>query len=283
MRLATSVSGVGEPTLVLLHGLASTRRIWDLVIPHLAGKHRVLAYDQRGHGESDKPDDGYSIDTFADDLEEVLRRHGVSRPLLVGHSFGANVALRHAVTRRAARGLVLVDGAIVEMHAHLSWERAERELAPPQDDPADVERWVREGPRAVEGVPPLLPNTPEVVEVRRSLFEGSGPTVRRRLGRERHLLLLRSGWEQDVHAELARVECPVLALVCRISMERAPGQRWAERKETDARWVARLPRVELRWLEDSVHDVPLQRPRELAQTLLAFARDASTPRSRVAN
>src|SRR5205823_10946826 len=63
--------GRGRP-LVLLHGLASTARIWDLVAPLLAARYRVVALNQRGHGESDKPDDGYDFATITGDLAAFL-------------------------------------------------------------------------------------------------------------------------------------------------------------------------------------------------------------------
>lgn len=265
MRFETTVKGVGEPSFVLLHGLGATRRVFDLLIPYLAKDHKVIAYDQRGHGESEKPDDGYTIDGFANDLDEILRRHGVSRPVLVGHSFGASIALRHAVTRRSARGLVLVDGGIVEMHAHLSLEEALERNAPQPEDPKEVERWLREGS-------PLIPNTPQLAAIRQSLFEWPADgIVRKRFTRERHLATLRSAWAHDVHQDLAEVPCPTLALVCRISLEKAPGQQWAEQKRRAAARIASLPNVSVRWIDDAVHDVVLQRPREVAAAILEFA------------
>ncbi len=60
------------PPLLLLHGLASSARIWDLVAPTLAQDRRVVALDQRGHGLSEKPDDGYDFASIvADDLAAV--------------------------------------------------------------------------------------------------------------------------------------------------------------------------------------------------------------------
>src|SRR2546428_120887 len=59
-------------TLVLVHGLGSSRHIWDLVAPELASKYRVLALDQRGHGESDEPDTGYDFPSIVADLAEFL-------------------------------------------------------------------------------------------------------------------------------------------------------------------------------------------------------------------
>lgn len=265
VRIATTIEGVGEPTFVLLHGLASSRRIWDLVIPYLKKAHKVIAPDLRGHGETEKPERGYTLEDFALDLDELLRRYGVTRPVIVGHSAGANIALHHAVTRKSARGLVLVEGGVVELHAHLSWEQARERLAPPPDDPYQIDKWVREGPRE-------LPATPQLVEIRRSLFEwGRDSAPRKRLTRERHLAILRSLWEQDVHDDLARAPCPTLVIVARLASAAATEQQWAERKAIAAARVARLPGIALQWFEDTIHDAPLQRPRELAEAILAFA------------
>ncbi len=58
---------------LLVHGLASNARLWDGVGRHLAGLgHRVVAVDQRGHGQSSKPDDGYDMTTVADDLALLI-------------------------------------------------------------------------------------------------------------------------------------------------------------------------------------------------------------------
>lgn len=264
-RLAVSTRGVGEPTFVLLHGLASTRRVFDALLPKLARKHRVIAYDQRGHGESEKPERAYALADFVSDLEEVLGQHGVSRPVLVGHSFGANVSLRHAVTHRRARGLVLVDGGILEMHAHLSWERARSDLLPTAEDPTDVERWIREGP-------PFLPNGPVQVEARRSIYEiVPGGPPRKRLTRDRHERTLRSLWAHDVEEDLAHVPCPTLLVVCEAPEHMEPNARWREQKARAAVRAAGLPRIEVRWFFDTLHDAPLHRPDELARAILDFA------------
>ena len=59
--------GFGQE-IVLLHGLASTCHIWDLVAPLLAQDYRVVAMDQRGHGASAKPEEGYDFATVSRDL-----------------------------------------------------------------------------------------------------------------------------------------------------------------------------------------------------------------------
>src|SRR5512133_1636959 len=104
----------GQPA-VLLHGLASNARIWERTVPFLTQNGLVpLAPDGRGHGLTDKPDGDYGFDTFQGDLAAFINATHMERPLLIGHSWGAALALyyaaRVAVGPRAPLGLVLVDG-----------------------------------------------------------------------------------------------------------------------------------------------------------------------------
>ena len=101
--------GSGQP-IVLLHGLASTCHIWDMVAPILAEDNAVIALDQRGHGVSAKPDDGYDFATVSNDLLDLIRARNMERPIIVGHSWGADVALEFAVAyREIARGWIKGD------------------------------------------------------------------------------------------------------------------------------------------------------------------------------
>ena len=83
--------GPRDPPLVLLHGFVSSTRWWDEVTPALARDHRVIRIDLRGHGGSEKPRDGYSMEEQADLVAAALRRVGVRRAPVVGHSMGGTV------------------------------------------------------------------------------------------------------------------------------------------------------------------------------------------------
>ena len=72
LHVATWDRGSGVPYL-LVHGLSSNCRTWEGVAGHLADRgHPVAAVDLRGHGQSDKPDDGYDFTTLCSDLVAVL-------------------------------------------------------------------------------------------------------------------------------------------------------------------------------------------------------------------
>jgi pimeloyl-ACP methyl ester carboxylesterase len=107
-------TGTGDPTLVFIHGWCCDQSMWGEQIEAFAPKHRVIAVDLRGHGESDKPDQDYEIAGFADDMAWLIQEIGLDRPVLIGHSMGGvttlNLLLKHPDIARAA---VFVDAGIM--------------------------------------------------------------------------------------------------------------------------------------------------------------------------
>lgn len=99
------------PPIVLLHGGHQSAHSWDLVSLHLARKYRVLALDQRGHGDSEWARDvEYSNHNMALDAEAFIAALGLQRPVLIGHSMGARNAMLLARRDHAyLRAMVIVD------------------------------------------------------------------------------------------------------------------------------------------------------------------------------
>jgi non-heme chloroperoxidase len=105
----------GDPTgpaVILLHGVTDSSFSWSRVLPLLPPDYRVFALDQRGHGDSDRPEQGYAIDDFAADVLAFMDAVGLPTATLVGHSMGSFIAQRAASTapHRVER-LVLVGTA----------------------------------------------------------------------------------------------------------------------------------------------------------------------------
>jgi len=99
----------GEP-LVLIMGLGTDISEWDGVIRWLAKKYRVLAFDNRGAGRSDKPDIPYSIEMMADDTEKLMRVLGIEQANILGVSMGGRIALALALQYpTSVKKLVLVS------------------------------------------------------------------------------------------------------------------------------------------------------------------------------
>lgn len=102
---------VDAPPIVLLHGGHQSAHSWDLVSLHLAQRFRVLALDQRGHGDSEWARDvAYTNHEMSLDAEAFIGAMGLQRPILMGHSMGGRNAM--LLTRRSPsllRAMVIVD------------------------------------------------------------------------------------------------------------------------------------------------------------------------------
>lgn len=87
-RTRGRVPARGADALVLIHGYTGSTRWWSRVMPALARERRTIAVDLLGHGRSEKPRDGYSMENQARLVLAALRRLGVRRAVVVGHSMG---------------------------------------------------------------------------------------------------------------------------------------------------------------------------------------------------
>lgn len=111
VRLSYRDEGAG-PVLLMLPGIAGTVAMFDRQVAGLSDRYRVVAYDHRGHGESDKPDHGYRIARLAKDLDDVLSTLDLSDVTLLGWSMGCSVAWSYLdlFGPDRVRRLVLVEG-----------------------------------------------------------------------------------------------------------------------------------------------------------------------------
>ena len=269
VRLAHREWPGGDPPLVLLHGLASNKMIWSQVAARLSPRFRVVALDQRGHGQSDKPDDGYDFDTIVADSRTTLAGLGVERPVLVGHSWGGNVALHHAATTDPPpRALVLVDGGCIELSRRMTWPEAEERLRPPNTD-LPVEQF-RERLRRRLGS--RWNSAWEEATLGNFRVDEDG-ILRRNLSIENHMRILRHLYDHRPSELFARARCPIVAVVAVPPAEAAsqPDREEAVRQILDE--AARVADLRVVRMADTVHDVPLQRPDELA----ALIAEASAP------
>lgn len=94
VHLAVDIAGHGAP-LVLVHGTWTDRTTWNSVFGALADHFRVIRYDRRGYGESDRP--GANVDVHTTDLLALIRTLGLTRVTVVGNSLGALIAIRAAL------------------------------------------------------------------------------------------------------------------------------------------------------------------------------------------
>lgn len=264
--------GEGQP-IVLLHGLASTCHIWDLVAPLLTPKLQVVALDQRGHGETDQHDSGYDFASVTEDLHTFTEALGVERLILVGHSWGGNVALQYAVTFPGSiAGLVLVDGGTIEPSSRpgFTWERAQQEMTPPDFTNMTVDNLIQ---RATQR---WLGNiwSPEMEAILLANFHvAPSRAISPRLKRENHMQIVRALWEHKPSELYSNVRCPVLLVPAWQEPKDERTAMFMEMKRSSLEQaLALIPHAKVLNMEDTIHDIPLHRPQELARAIVEFAR-----------
>jgi len=266
-------AGDGDP-VVLLHGWPQTWHEWRRVIPLLATRHRVIAPDLRGLGDSSRPLDGYDSRTLGADVAELAIRHlGVERFHLVGHDWGGPTAFALACQfPDAVRSLTVVDVTVPGIgpdlsqggrrwhHAfhmtpdlperlvegrerdYLAWFYREFCWQPEAIGQADLDEYVRTyaQPGAMRAGFAYYRNIPRNIEDNRALRDAG-----------------------------FRLRMPVLA----VGGGRTEARARAEEPALSLREIAE--RVEGMVIPESGHFVPEEQPQALAERLLRFFAQAA--------
>jgi pimeloyl-ACP methyl ester carboxylesterase len=107
VSIAYHAQGSGSPALVFIHGWCCDHSYWDAQLAHFSGKHKVVAIDLAGHGDSGMNRSNWSIAAFGADVVAVVNKLGIERMVLIGHSMGGPVALE-ATQRLPGRVIGLV-------------------------------------------------------------------------------------------------------------------------------------------------------------------------------
>ncbi|MGI5243295.1 alpha/beta fold hydrolase [Dactylosporangium sp. CA-139066] len=261
----------GQRPVLLLHGLASTHRWWDLVAEQFPDR-RVVRFDHRGHGQSSTPPIGYTITRFAADAARVLDAMDVGPCVVAGHSLGAAVALELAVRRPdQVDGVCLVDGGVYHPRSQFgtNWWQArhrmllDRRIAP---TPAMLTAWARGTGLPDAAVPALLANYQPATGP-----QEAGP-VRLRLAVQHEITAARSLWCHEPAALLAQLACPAVAVLARPADPATAAFRLKTLLQTFDRAGRAVP---VRWV-DGGHDLPLERPGDITAAITHLAAHATT-------
>jgi len=112
-RIAYLEMGQGPP-LLLIHGIAEAAWAWEVVIPALARRHRVIAPDLLGHGRSAKPRGDYSLGSQATLMRDLMISLDVDRATLIGHSLGGGITMQFAYQypERCERMVLVASGGL---------------------------------------------------------------------------------------------------------------------------------------------------------------------------
>jgi len=128
------------PPLVLLHGLRGFSGTWRALAAALAGQFRLIAFDQRGRGESDwDPGHNYYTDAYLSDLEGVVDQLGLARFGLIGHSMGGTTSYVYAARHPERLAALVIEDIVPGSSA--SGAGAARIVREMKEMPSGFESW----------------------------------------------------------------------------------------------------------------------------------------------
>lgn len=264
---------------LLLHGLASNARFWEPVAGRLAAAgHPAYAPDLRGHGQSDAPAARYDFGTVTQDVAGLVSALDLRRFIVAGHSWGGHVALDYAAHHDPA-GLALIDGGFTQLSdsPEATWEKVERALTPPRLAGTPLPTFLER----LEAAHPDWPTDVPWREIVLANFEiRPDGTIAPHLAFENHMQVVRALWEFTTYERFGDVACPVLIAAARTSgvLPRRDEAFLELKRRGEEQARARIPQVQFVWVDDTDHDIPLQRPGALADLLLDLAARAAAAR-----
>jgi pimeloyl-ACP methyl ester carboxylesterase len=256
-------NGAGKDFL-LVHGLASNAKTWDLVAAMLSvAGHHVVAIDQRGHGQSDKPETGYGFEDVTADLAALIEAMGLEQPIIAGQSWGGNVVVEFAHRYPdLLSGLVLVDGGLIDLRSRpgATWATISVDMKPPNllgtPRPEMIARFRQYHPNWSD----------EQIELQMGNYETlEDGTIRPWLTLDRHMQILWALWNQRPREMLEALTTPVLIAIA----DSGPPERRLTRVEEAQRLMDLRPgRVRWHQFKDAAHDIHIDQPVEHARWVL---------------
>jgi pimeloyl-ACP methyl ester carboxylesterase len=250
--------GSGEP-LLLIHGLGSSTQDWEHQVDRFATRYTVVTYDVRGHGQSGKPRERYSVPQFAQDAAALIEHLGLGPVHVQGISMGGMIALQLAVdTPDLVRSLTIVNSG-PEMILRTMKQRI-----------AIYQRFVIVRLMGMRKMGVVLSK----VLLPRPEHEGLRETFVERWARNvpgAYLRALRAliGW--SVSARLGTIKCPTLILAA--DQDYTP----VAYKEF---YAAAIPGSQLVVIPDARHMLPVERPAEYNDAVMHFLAGVSAKHAR---
>jgi len=242
------LNGEGEP-LLLIHGLGSSTRDWEEQIPAFSQRYQVIAIDLRGHGKTDKPKGPYSMQLFAEDIAELLKKLGIKSTHVLGISLGGGIAFQFAVDYPDLVKSLIIVNAFIEI--------------PMDSFKMKLEAFKRTFIVKLVGMKkmgkvlaPRLFIKPEQEELRKKLIKRWADN-----DKKAYLSAMRAlmGW--SVRDKLNKIDFPTLIIGS--DEDYVPSSIKRE-------YTKLIPKAKFIEIEDARHAVPIEKPTEFNEIVLNF-------------
>lgn len=249
VRLFVADEGDKSPALLFIHFWGGSSRTWQQVTHLLRNEYRCIRFDQRGWGDSDKPQTGYHIRSLAADVLALVQALQLDDYILVGHSMGGKIAQAIAAQKpKGLRKLVLVAPS----------------PALPTVLTAEMQHAMTQAYASLEGINATIDHVFKAADL--------SPANRAQVisDMQKHCTGSRMGWpgialQEDVSAGLESVEIPTLVIAGENDEVDPPARLEAE-------VVSKIPAARMVVVQGVGHLAMLQAPEKIAQLIRDFCR-----------
>jgi 3-oxoadipate enol-lactonase len=248
------ITGEGEP-LLFIHGVGSSMQSWQMQVPVFSAYYRVITFDLRGHGRSDKPLEPYNISMFAADTAELMKSLGLSSAHVVGFSLGGMVGFQLCLDAPdMVKSLVVVNSPVT------GYKQSLRE---------GFESWKHFTRVQLTGIGKnRQPNGQQLFP--KQVEDQGGQTLTERFGINNMLAQANSFWailKGNLIDNLSLIDCPTLVI--------ASDEDYVPVSIKSA-YVSRIPRAEIVVIPNSRHAVPTEQSEKFNAVLLDFLLEHSS-------
>jgi len=243
--------------VVMITGLANSTEYYFRLVPGLAEKYRVIIFDNRGAGQSDKPDIPYTMDMLTDDAAGLLDALGVDRAHIYGHSMGGAIA-QHLALRYPEKtaSLVLACTSCGGRHG----------VPPDQEYIAYLTDMQRRSQETREETikrglhfyfsPDFVHNNPDIIQHFISSYVKHAPPI------HSYNRQIEAVMTHDIYDRLPEIKVPTLVV--------AGGADTLTPTENSRILASRIPKAELMIMEDMRHFLIVEAPEELNKAIIDF-------------
>lgn len=259
--------GDGLP-IIALHGLASSGHWYDLVALLLSGDFRIIAPDQRGHGKTTQACSGYDWPALASDVAGLMDRLGLDRAVVMGHSWGGQVAVAMAAYQpERVSNLVMIDGGFLDprLNPGATWEAFSNRVR--ARDVSGTRRELLDRFRSQ-----LAGCWSDEVEriVQTMVYEDGDGQMHDILQLDNHAQVIRAMWDQPASTILPKITCPTLIVAAGPSPDRAGSEFAQMRRVMVGAAAAAVTGCRVHWIPETIHDIGYDKPGELATIIREF-------------
>ncbi len=194
---------------LMIHGLSSSAFLWSPLVDELGDNFNYYALDLRGHGLSNKPENGYDLETLKNDVNLFIQKLNLKNIIIIGQSMGAEVSIMSSIVNKNIIGCIAIDGGVINLKEKFKSKNECLEMLKPPD---------LNGIKKDKMLNMLRKNhkdwSEKAIAGQFSIFDiDDEDKIIKRLELKNHLMLLESLWENNSSSNLKLLSIPILFIL----------------------------------------------------------------------